>query len=229
VIALTETIDYVYMLLVAAGVGAIGGLGAELVLARTEGTGILSLPGSTKDKTLWRLGFPASLIVGAIAAVAVLYFFPPVIEKVVTGANGSPETASQYDLAKLVPLALIVGSAGPAFLTAAQSGLMSALNAQKAGATADSAKAVVTQVADSAALAARGAAEAAVARHIPGASAQDIAEIGLEASETLRSTLAPQVEGAHKQVDAITPTAEEPNPPSDERPSGPGWLPPSER
>jgi hypothetical protein len=206
VIKLAETVDYVYMLLVAAGVGAIGGLGAELVLNRTEGTGILALPGSTKDKALWRLGFPASVIVGAIAAVAILYFFPPVVEKVVVGPHGgASETISEYQLAKLVPLALIVGSAGPAFLSTAQSRLMSALNAQKASATADAAKAQVEQIAASATAAVGGAVESAVAQHIPDATASVVQQVVQAASVELESTLAPQIEGAHKQVDAITP------------------------
>jgi hypothetical protein len=210
VIKLTETVDYVYMLLVAAGVGAIGGLGAELVLIRTEGTGILSLPGTTKDTTLWRLGFPASLIVGAIAAVAILYFFPPVIEKVIAGKNGgASETINEYELAKLVPLALIVGSAGPAFLSTTQSRLMSALNAQRADATADSAKAQVDQLAASAAVLSNSAVEAALAKHIPDATARTVKAIAQTTSKALASTLAPQVEGAHRQVEAIMPTEEQ--------------------
>ena len=44
-IELVKDIDYVYMVLIAAGVGAIGGLGAELLLQRADNTGTIELPG----------------------------------------------------------------------------------------------------------------------------------------------------------------------------------------
>jgi hypothetical protein len=212
VIDLTHTVDYVYMLLIAAGVGAVGGLGAELVMNRAESSGTLALPGSTKDKAIWRMGFPASLIVGAIAAVAVLYFFPPVVEKIVTGTNGAPaKTVNQYELAKLVPLALIVGSAGPAFLSTAQSRLMSALNAQKAEAVAETAKSQVDQIATSAAATVGPAVHAAVAQHLPSAGAAVVDQVADAVAATMETTLKSQVEHAQDQVDAIAPSATESN------------------
>ena len=96
------------------------------------------------------IGFPASLILGAIAAVAILYFFPPVVEKIVAGENNAPpKTTHEYDLIKLVALSLIVGSAGPAFLATAQSRVMSAINAQRADTAVQTGKTQVDQVAES--------------------------------------------------------------------------------
>ena len=205
-IQLAHTADWAYMLLIAAGIGAIGGLGAELVLNRAGGTGMLDLPHSVKESNLISIGFPSSLIVGAIAAVAVLYFFPPVVEKVVTSTQGAaPTIVSQYDLAKLVPLALIVGSAGPAFLATAQSRLMSALNAQKAGAAADTAKVQVDRIAASATAAVGSAVQSAVSAHMPGADPKVVREVADAATTSVKSSLDPQVAGAHAQVDAITP------------------------
>ena len=207
-IELSSTSDYIYMLLVAAGVGAIGGLGAELILNRGGSTGILSLPHADRANGMVTLGFPASLIVGAIAAVAALYFFTPVVERVVTTAAGVPaQKVSEYNLAKLVPLALIVGSAGPAFLGSLQARLMSALNAQKAGAAAGAAKVQVDQIAASATAAVTDAVQTALSQHLPGTTADIAKEVAESAASSLQSTLEPQVEGAHRQVEAIAPTA----------------------
>jgi len=204
VIELTHTVDYIYMLLITAGVGAIGGLGAELVLSRSEGTGMLALPRALKGSELVSLGFPASLIVGAIAAVAALYFFPPLAEKVIASPKGSaPKVVSEYDLVKLVPLAMIVGSAGPAFLKAAQSRLLSALSAQKAEATADTAKAQVDQIAASAKAEVASAVQSAVSLHMPTAAPAFAQKVAATASSSVEAALEPQVEGAHRQVDAI--------------------------
>lgn len=205
-IQLAHTVDWAYMLLIAAGLGAIGGLGSELVLNRAGGTGMLERPHSVKESNLVSIGFPSSLIVGAIAAVAALYFFPPVVEKVVTSTQGAaPTTVSQYDLAKLVSLALIVGSAGPAFLATAQSRLMSALNAQQAGAAADTAKLQVDSIAASATAAVGSAVQSAVSAHMPGADPKVVREVADAATTSLRSAIEPQRKSAHEQVDAIAP------------------------
>jgi hypothetical protein len=207
VVELVNDLDYVYMLLVGAAVGAVGGLGAELLLKRAGNTGTMAMPHRLKGTNLVEIGFPASVIVGAIAAVAVLYFFPPVIEKVASGVNGAaPTTTNEYDVAKLVPLSLIVGSAGPAFLATAQSRLMSALNAQKAGTLVDTGKNQVDQIAASATAAVAGAVQQAVSQHIPGTDAKVVQEMAEAASASLGDTLKPQIEVAHEQVDAIAPT-----------------------
>lgn len=203
-IDLTHTIDYVVMLAVAAGIGAIGGLGAELLLKRADNTGTLQLPSRLKGTNLLELGFPSSLIIGAIAAVAILYFFPPVSQTVTAGTNGAAaKTTHQYDLVKLIALSLIVGSAGPAFLSTAQSRLMSALNAQKVGTAVETGRNQVTQVAESANAAVPGVVQGAVSQHIPDATPEQLKAVAHSAAASLRSTLEPQVQVAREQVEAI--------------------------
>jgi hypothetical protein len=208
VVELVNDADYVYMLLVGAAVGALGGLGAELLLKRAGSTGTMAMPHRLQDTNIVDVGFPASLILGAIAAVAVLYFFPPVVEKIASGVNGAaPTTTNEYDLAKLVPLSLIVGSAGPAFLATAQSRLMSALNAQRAGTAVDTGKNQVDQIAASATAAVTGAVQQAVSQHMPTVDASVVQEVAETASASLESALKPQVKVAHEQVDAIALTS----------------------
>ena len=56
VIELSNDVDYVYLLLIAA-VGAVGGLGGELLLQRADNTGAVELPGRLKGTRLWILVF----------------------------------------------------------------------------------------------------------------------------------------------------------------------------
>lgn len=204
-IGLNHTIDYVYMLLIAGGVGAIGGLGAELLLKRADDTGTLMLPSQLKGMHLVKLGFPASLIIGAIAAVAILYFFPPVTATVTPAGNGgTPTTSHEYDLVKLVALSLIVGSAGPAFLTSAQSRLASALNAQKADTLTAAGHNQAQQMAASATAVAPGAVQGAVAQNMPHATPQQIRAVAEAATASLEEALKPQLEVAQQQIAAIS-------------------------
>jgi hypothetical protein len=204
VVELAHTTDYVWMILIAAGVGAIGGLGAELLLQRASNTGTVELPGRLKGTRLVDIGFPASLIIGAIAAVAILYFFPPVVEKVTTGAGGAPpKSTHEYDLVKLVALSLIVGSAGPAFLTTAQARVMSSLNAQKADTAVETGKVQVEQMAVSATSAVPAAVQHAISEQIPDADASVVQAVADAASASVQSTLGPQVQAAQKQMAAI--------------------------
>jgi hypothetical protein len=206
VIPLSETVDYVIMLLVAAGIGAIGGLGAELLIKRAENTGTIEIPHRLKESNLVALGFPASLIVGAIAAVAALYFFSPVTETVIPAVGStSSHVTHEYALAKLVPLALIVGSAGPAFLASAQSRLVSALNAQKVDAVAGTAKNQLAQVEASAKAAVPGAVRQAVAEALPDAPADSVQAVADKATDALDAALKPQVEVAQEQIDTLAP------------------------
>jgi hypothetical protein len=196
------------MVLIAAGVGAIGGLGAELLIQRADNTGTLEIPGRLPGTRFVDIGFPASLILGAIAAVAILYFFPPVVEKITegTGTEG-PTTTHEYDLVKLIALSLIVGSAGPAFLSTAQSRLLSALNAQKANDAVETGKTQIDQVAESAKAAVPGAVQEAVSRHIPTADADTVQAVANAAVQSMETALKPQVEVAREQVDTIGKTA----------------------
>jgi hypothetical protein len=203
-IELVHTSDYIYMILIAAGIGAIGGLGAELLLKRADNTGTIEIPHRLKDTNLLDIGFPASLIVGAIAAAAILYFFPPVVDKVLAGANGAQaKTIKEYDLVKLAALSLIVGSAGPAFLATAQSRIMSALNAQRIGTAIDTGKTQVKQVAESAKAAVPGAVQQAVSEHLPDVSANVAKAVADAAAASLEETIAPQLRVARSQIDAI--------------------------
>jgi|SRR3954470_481408 hypothetical protein len=203
-IELNQTADYIYMILVAAGLGAIGGLGAELLLKRGEDTGTLEIPGRLKGTRFFDIGFPASLIIGAIAAVAILYFFPPVVEKITAGVGGAaPKTTHEYDVVKLVALSLIVGSAGPAFLATAQSRLMSALNAQKADTAVESGKVQIAQVGKSVKAVVPTAVQQAISQHLPTADAATIQAVADAASESVSAAIDPQVQGAQNQMEAI--------------------------
>ena len=204
-IQLTTDADYIVMILVAAGVGAIGGLGAELLLKRGDDTGTLEIPGRVKGTRFVDIGFPASLILGAIAAVAILYFFPPVVETVTTASGKAPTSTHQYDLVKLVALSLIVGSAGPAFLATAQSRVMSAINAQKAETAVQTGKNQVEQVAESAKAAVPGAVQEAISAHMPNADAATAKAVADAALATVEDRLKPQVAVAQQQMDAIAP------------------------
>lgn len=205
-VALSHTINYVVMFLVAAGVGMLGGLAAELLLKRAESTGTLEWPHNITGTKLFALGFPGSLFVGAVSAVAILYFFPPVTETVKPAAGtGAAETIREYSLLKLVPLALIVGSAGPAFLATAQSRLMSALNAQKVDALSETAKNQLVQINESAKAAVPGAVRRAVAEQFPDATAKTVQSVTDAAVASLDDALKPQVAVARDQIDALSP------------------------
>lgn len=104
-IPLDNTGDTVIMLLVAAGVGLLGGVAAGLLEIRRD---------PKKAKKCWGM-ILSSIFLGGVAAVAILYFFPP--EEVTAKAvEGTTEVVREYNLTKLVALALIVGSAGASFL-----------------------------------------------------------------------------------------------------------------
>lgn len=203
-IELKETVDYVFMILVAAGVGAIGGLASELLLERSENTGTIELPGRIAGTRILDLGFPASLLIGAIAAASILYFFPPTTETVTPSATaGEPATTVvEFDLVKLVALSLIVGSAGPRFLSAAQTRVLAALNEQKAGTAVTAGTTQVSQLAASAQAAIPAAVATAMAKHLPDATASDIDHVTDSAILTVQSAMEPQVNAAQAAIEA---------------------------
>ncbi len=141
-IELKTTSDTVVMLLVSGGVGFLGGIGAGLLEMRRD---------PKKEKEWAKLIF-FSILLGGIAAVAILYFFPPEETKTVV-ANGKTEIFTGYNLTKLVALALIVGSAGGSFLLVLQKRTLDLADAEKTAAlktaeavkTAGDAKAVQAQ------------------------------------------------------------------------------------
>jgi hypothetical protein len=117
VVALDKPIDYLWMFLVAAGLGAVGGIAYELLQMRRGDSGALEIP-RRRGRYFLDLGFVSSMILGAVAAVAISYFFTPEIQVIERG-----QTATKWQIARLVPLSLIVGSAGGAFLSAMQARL----------------------------------------------------------------------------------------------------------
>lgn len=129
-IPLMDGYDYAIMLGVAALCGALGGFVFELLQRRDGNPGKIEVPWKPKRGSFYDLGWIASVIIGAAAAVAVLYFFPPTLS-IDTGG----QTTLRYDLVKLVALSLIVGSAGGSFLSAMQAQVLATLNEQKVQST----------------------------------------------------------------------------------------------
>lgn len=142
-IELTTTWDTVIMLLIAAGVGLIGGIGGGLLEMRRPSTADSNSTSNSNSGYSAKM-FVSSVILGGIAAVAILYFFPP--QETVTVTVGSETTTTtEYDLTKLVALALIVGSAGAGFLLALQKRTSDLLDAEKAVAANTSASVSASQ------------------------------------------------------------------------------------
>jgi hypothetical protein len=108
--------SWAIMLLIAAPLGALGGLTYEL-LHKGRRTGE-------------HLGWIASPAVGAVTALIVLYFFPPQISTTIS-EGGASATSQTYDFVKMVALSLIAGSAGAAFLTAVQARTLAQMREQE--------------------------------------------------------------------------------------------------
>ncbi len=81
---------------------------------------------------------------------------------------------------------------------------MSALNAQKVETAVETGKNQINQVAESAKAAVSGAVQEAFSQHAPNADADAVKAAVETATESLQSTLEPQVQVARDQVDAIT-------------------------
>jgi predicted outer membrane lipoprotein len=131
-ISLETSADWTWLLVLAAALGALGGLAYELIQIRRRNNEALNTA-SVLAQT--NMPWPASLIigavVGAVAALAVLYIFPPWTATVTEAANGTTTTDYRYDVIKLVSLAVIAGSAGESLLNAAQARILAAVNQQK--------------------------------------------------------------------------------------------------
>jgi hypothetical protein len=132
-IALGSMLSYLGMLVLAAFSGALGGVAYELL--KTHGkenqTGWFERP-QPRNHGYYDVGSTAGVFVGAIAAVAAMYFFPPT--ESIPGSTTIPP-AMQYNFIKVVALSLIVGSAGGSFLNAMQARVQATLQAQKTEAT----------------------------------------------------------------------------------------------
>jgi len=135
--------DMVAVLAVTAACGAVGGLVHELLRTHGKQDGMLEKP---HRKGLYViLGWGASVIVGAVAAIAILYFISPGQTITTTGTGGAKITTSNYDLIKVVALALIAGSAGASLLTSLQSRLAALITAADLSRTQSSAVSAVDQ------------------------------------------------------------------------------------
>jgi hypothetical protein len=127
-IELDSTWNTIVMLLVALGVGFLGGIGAAFIEWRQRcGSPSAGLP--TCDPC-WSA--TSCIVLGGLAAVAILYFFPPTQEVLVPVEGKEPEKTISYNLVELVALALIVGTAGAAFLQALQARTLAIAKAQEA-------------------------------------------------------------------------------------------------
>ena len=128
-LTLETTGDYLLMVLIAAIGGLVGGFAAELLLSRDGQTGAFELPG--RRTGLLDLGGFASLVVGAVAGVAILLVLPPSTTIMTTQADGSASSASSFDLLRLIATTLVAGSAGGSVLTALQARVTAAINAAR--------------------------------------------------------------------------------------------------
>jgi hypothetical protein len=146
-IELNTTWNTVTMLLIAAGVGLLGGIAAGLIeMQRSKKEKEKENATATKAeestvKCNW-LAFWSSVFIGGVAAVAILYFFPP--QEVVEVPGGESGTMTVYSLSKLVALALIVGSAGSSFLLVMQNKTLALAEAKEEVAAKDSKSASVS-------------------------------------------------------------------------------------
>lgn len=107
--------------LVIAGIaGLVGGLIYELLLTRFGDSGMIErlsrINAEDGSRKYFDLGFLASMLIGAVAAIGFLYFMPPT--EILNDAQDV--IRREYDAFRLIPAALIVGSAGGAFLTSMQ-------------------------------------------------------------------------------------------------------------
>jgi len=177
VVELSHPHDYVILFAFAALFGAIGGMAYELVQSRSGSTGSLSLPSLTRWRFL-NLGFVSSMFLGAVAAVAISYFFTPEVQ-VTKVVHRATTVVTEWQIVKVIPLSLIVGSGGGAFIEALRSRVLSQLNAQKVVATQEAGKAAVAQVVQVAKAAAVGQAAGTAGRIVSGG----LGEIAGAASE----------------------------------------------
>lgn len=204
-IELENTGDTVVMLLVAAGVGLIGGIGAAFIEWRRGIAAPTEVSQATAKHPIWSVA--SCVVLGGIAAVAVLYFFPPT-EEVVEGGKST----TSYDLTELVALALIVGSAGAAFLQALQTRALALASAERTKATEATATEALNGVADQAAKATEAgiaAASTQIKAELQKASSLEPSEadaivgrLATMASTTVAQNLGSQVATAQRMVAA---------------------------
>lgn len=121
--------DTLWLFVVAALVGAFGGLLADLAKERRRG-------GSWSEITATFGSMVRGILLGTGAAVAVLAVFRPLTERTTTNA----ETIREWDPFRLVGLALIAGYAGRHLLAAAEERLLGLLTKERLESALDVAK-----------------------------------------------------------------------------------------
>lgn len=185
----------VLVLFVAAVVGAAGGVLAELLQTRGTVTGALELPGPVEGQPkLLELGLFSSVILGAGAGVAILYFLPPTVT-----VNGQ----TSYDVVKGVALALLAGSFGRTVLTSLQAKLIASLKDQQARSTAAVAATQLDRQAKGAEADTAAAVAQALAGQVDSAKANEIAQA---ASAAVAERAQGRAADAKNAVAAVAPT-----------------------
>ncbi len=208
-IELNSTQDTVVMLLAAFVVGLLGGVGAALLEWKK---GQKESEDGSAPLKLGAFAVFASVVLGGIAAVAVLYFVPPITEV----RNEAGEfTERSYDLIKLVAFSLLVGTAGAAMLQSMQARAVGQIEAGKAKAekatAVDAASNGVATMAESVPNAVKAsitAPSSAIEQTLEGAGVQRsqipavLDELAEAASKAVTVDLAPHVENTQLLIDA---------------------------
>lgn len=143
-ITLTTPSDYVFVFLLTAIAGLIGGLAAELLLSRDGETGTFELP--ARKEALFDLGGFAPLLIGAVVGVAILIVFPPETTIVTNATDGTTTSFRGYDTVRLVATSLVAGSAGGSVLSALQARVTAAVNESRVQFTAAAAEQEIDQM-----------------------------------------------------------------------------------
>lgn len=182
------------VLVVAVIVGAAGGVLAELLQTQKGITGALEMPShAPSDPQVLELGLFASMILGAGAGVAILYFLPPTVS-----VNGQ----TSYDVVRGVALTLLAGSLGRTLLTSLQSRLLVSLKDQQVRSTAAVAARQLDQQARAAAADTAAAVKQAVSDHADPANAEQIAQ---QIVDAVADQAQGRVEDGKKAIAAVAP------------------------
>jgi len=136
--------DYLFVFLLAAIAGVVGGLAAELLLSRDGETGTFELP--ARKGALFDLGGFAPLLVGGVVGVAILIVFPPETTIVTNTTDGTTTAFRAYDTVRLVATSLVAGSAGGSVLSALQARVTAAVNESRVQFTAAAAEQQLEQL-----------------------------------------------------------------------------------
>jgi hypothetical protein len=174
-VTVDSVLDYLGLFGLAAALGGIGGVAYELMRAHRGETGFTALPRRATEgkRQLENWGVFANIFIGAVAAVAALWIFPPTTTVTAAAAGGAGITKTSYDVVKVVGLSLIIGSAGSSFLSAMQARALALVKQQEATTT----RAVASAQID------------AIAAHASGGGAEDTVAVAVDfAKKALAAT-----------------------------------------